>query len=67
MTARYDLLITSMQEAARIVTIVFGLSLGILIARWSVRFAPEKTRIILLASFDLWLITVNLILFIVSQ
>jgi len=67
MTARYDLLIQSMQEASRIVTIIFGLSSAILFARWSIRFAPERTRRVVLSLFDLWLVAVNLILFVVSQ
>lgn len=66
MTARYDLLIQSMQEAARTVTILFALASAILAARWSIKFSPERIRPTLLALFDLWLVAVNLVLFIVS-
>ena len=66
MTARYDLLITSMQEAARTVTILAGLALAIIGARWSIRFAPEWVRPALLTCYDIWLVTVTIVLFIVA-
>lgn len=67
MTNRYDLYIASMIEAARTVTIIFTLALGILAARWSIKFIPEKMRPASQALFDLWLIVCNLILFVVSS
>lgn len=67
MTARYDLLITSMREAAHTVMIIFGVAIGILVSRWSIKFIPASYRTWVSNGFDLWLVFVNLVLFIVSN
>jgi hypothetical protein len=68
MTDRYDLLIASMQEAARTVTILFGLACAILIARYSIRWiTPPADKSVVRNYFDLWLVVMNLVLFLLAR
>jgi hypothetical protein len=67
MTERFDLLIASMQQAARTVLILFALANAIILSRWSIKYIPAKYRTWALNAFDVWLITINLLLFITAQ
>jgi len=67
MTARYDLLITSMREAANTVTVIAGLALAIPVVRWTIRFAPGSLRAWIQNLFDLWLVIAMLILFVIAK
>lgn len=66
MTERFDLLISSMQAAARAVLLLFLVANAILVSRWSIRFVPDGFRQTVLNLFDMWLVVVNLYLFIIT-
>lgn len=65
MTARYDLLIASMQAAAHTVTIIAALALTVITARWSIKYIPDAPMV--RNVFDLWLVAAVLILFVISK
>ncbi len=67
MTDRYDLLVTAMREAAHTVTIIAGVALATLAARWSIKYIPRPLAPIMQNLFDLWLVACILILFVVSK
>lgn len=67
MTDRYDLLVESMREASRVISIIFGVSLAALGVRWAIRLAPPRLRTFVQNLFDLWLVSAQLILFVISK
>lgn len=67
MTDRYDLLVTAMREAAHTVTVIAGVALAILAARWSIKYIPRPLARVTQNLFDLWLVACILILFVISK
>lgn len=67
MTDRYELLITSMREAARTVSIIAMLAVSIVVARWSIKFIPPPMFTFAQTAFDLWLVFCVLVLFVISK
>lgn len=67
MTDRYILLITSMRQAAHTVTIIFLIANAILLARWSIRYIPARWQTLVRNAFDIYLVTLNLVLFWIAK
>lgn len=65
MTDRYELLIASMRESARVVNILAALAVTVLVARWSIKYIPDAK--VFQSLFDLWLVFCVLVLFVVSK
>lgn len=67
MTDRYDLLIESMRQAARAVNIFAVFAVAILAARWSIKYIPRPFASAVQNLFDLWLVAVVFVLFVISK
>lgn len=66
MSDRWYLFLTSMSEAARTVLIIWALAHVILLSRWSTKYIPARFRTFAIDAFDVWLIALNLYLFITA-
>jgi hypothetical protein len=67
MSDRYELLINAMRTAANTVLIIASLSMGTLLTRWSIRFAPVRWQTWIYNAFDLWLVSVVVYIFMVTK
>lgn len=67
MSDRYPLLVESLREAARTVSIIAGIAAAILAARWSIRFIPKPVTAWVQDLFDMWLVLCILVLFVISK
>lgn len=68
MTDRYDLLIASMKSVSDIMLIICAFAMGTLLARWSIRFIPERWgRQAIYNGFDLWLVVAMLYIFMAAK
>ncbi len=66
MSDRWYLFLASMSEAAQTVLIIWLLAHLILLSRWSIKFIPARFRTLAINAFDIWLIALNLYLFITA-
>ncbi len=64
MSDRWYLFLASMSDAARTVLIIWALAHAILLSRWSIRYIPARFRV--LAAFDVWIVALDLYLFITA-
>lgn len=73
MTERYDLLVTSMHQAATVVLVCFGIAAGLLFARWLIRWLLEPASInagfrrVVYDVTDLFFVGVFVVLIVVSK